>query len=314
MASEPEHSSAVIAKPSRWRPLNLQLMRVMLRVYSTAEYDEAEGRLQQMIYERLSRLVFPDLGRITEEDRAELLLRFVCRWRAGQLTGFSRCYVRWVLVDLRRREARAGRKLVEEGQEHIDAAPDRRGLSPDKIVLLEEIEGRFQKSLTQEDERALFNAWIENGDRQGWQREFARQWGKSDRWVSVTLKRFRMRLETEHGIRDTDAFVDVLGSLRDAEDDLPSIPVLAEEESVEEPSGEQALVLRDRLRKSFVEGSRERKLFECYSAGCPWEEIQREFPDEENLLLNLHQRYICLGRELVSKPNHAQEAKGHARE
>src|SRR5438067_4448066 len=103
MAGEPERSSAMIARPSRWRPLNLQLMRVVLRVYSTAEYDEAEGRLQEMLYDRLATTAFPDLGRVADEERAELLLRFLCRWRSGQLTGFSRRYVRWALQDLRQR-------------------------------------------------------------------------------------------------------------------------------------------------------------------------------------------------------------------
>src|SRR5438128_1683063 len=134
MASEPDRSSAMIARPSRWRPLNLQLMRVVLRVYSTAEYDEAEGCLQEMVYERLGTMGFQDLGRIAEEERGELLLRFVCRWRAGQLTGLSRCYVRWALMDLRERETRAARKLVEGGQEQSDAAHDYRSLAPDAIV------------------------------------------------------------------------------------------------------------------------------------------------------------------------------------
>jgi hypothetical protein len=312
MASEPERSSAMIARPSRWRSLNLQLMRVVLRVYSTAEYDEAEGCLWEMVYDRLGTTAFQDLGRIAEEERGELLVRFVCRWRAGQLTGFSRPYVRWALMDLRKKEARAARKLVEEGQEHIDAAHDYRGLSPDAIVMLEDIETRFRSSLTRDHERELFDAWIENGDRQGWQREFARRWGKSDRWVSVTLKRFRQYLKTEYDVQDADAFVDLLGSLRDAEDDLSSNPALAEEELLgEEAPGERALVLRERLRESFVPGSRERQLLEYCSAGYPREAIQQDYPDEEHLLLSLHQRYICLGRELVSEPNHAQEATGH---
>jgi hypothetical protein len=287
-------------------------MRVALRVYSTAEYDEEEGRLQEMVYDRLGTTAFQDLGRITDEERGELLLRLVCRWRAGQLTGFSRCYVRWALMDLRQREVRAARKLVEEGQEQRDAAHDCRGLAPDEIVLLKEIESRFRGSLTQDHERELFDAWIENGDRQGWQREFARRWGKSDRWVSVTLKRFRGRLLTEYEVKDADAFADLLASLRDAEDDLSSTPVLAEEDSLgQEAPGARALVLRERLRESFVRGSRERQLFECCSAGYPREAIQRDYPDEEELLLRLHQRYICLGRELASEPNHAQEATGH---
>jgi hypothetical protein len=312
MASEPETSSVTIARPSRWRPVNLQLMRMVLRTYSTAEYDKDEGHLQEMVYERLGRTIFQDLGRITEEERGELLVRFVCRWRAGHLTGFSRQYVRWALMDLRRRDGRAGRQLVEDGQEQIAAVRDSRGLPPDSIVLIEEVEERFRRSLKKEHERALFDTWIENGDRQGWQREFARRWGMSDRWVSVRLKQFRERLKKEHGMQDADAFVDLLNSLRDTGDDQPPLPLLTEEEFLEEQSlGARALLLRERLQASFGPESRERQLFECCSAGESRETIRRDYPDEEELLTRLHQRYRCLGQELASELTHAQEATDH---
>jgi hypothetical protein len=289
MASDSEHGSVMIARPSRWRPLDLQLMRVVLRVYSTAEYDEEEGRLQELVYDCLGRTAFRDLGRITDEERSELLIQFTGRWRSGRLTGFSRCYVRWALMDVRNPEEAATRKLVEDGQEQSEAAHDRRGLSPDAIVLVKEIEARFQGSLTKDLDRELFDAWIENGNRQGWQREFAQLRGRSDKWVSHTLKRFRQRLKEEHEVHDPDAFVDLLGSLRDVEDGPPLTHPPVEEETVpEEAPGERALVLRERLRESR----------QC-------------FPDEEALLLALHQRYICLGRELASELKHAQEATDH---
>ena len=41
-------------------------------------------------------------------------------------------------------------------------------------------------------------------------------------WVTRTLKRFRHDLKSQHGVDDADALVEVLGSLREIEDELPS--------------------------------------------------------------------------------------------
>src|SRR5262249_45726036 len=161
-------------------------------------------------------------------------------------------------------------------------------------VMIAEIETAFRGSLTEDVERELFDAWIENGDRQGWQREFARRWGRSDGWVSLTVEKFRRRLTKEHEVYGPDAFVALLGSLLDAEDDPALYETPAEEETAPEPADERVWVLRDRLRDSLALGSRERQLFEDCSAGCPREEIRRRYPDEEVLLVGLHQRYVGL--------------------
>jgi hypothetical protein len=284
-------------------------MRMVLRVYSTAEYDEEEGRLQVMVYDVLGKIAFPALGRIADEERSPLLIRFVERWRSGRLTGFGRGYVRWALTDVRRREVTATSNRIEGGQEQSEAAHDHRGFSPDVIVQVQEIESRFRESLTKDIERELFGAWIESGNRQGWQREFAEERGKSDTWVSNVLKRFRERLQRQYDIRDPDAFVELLALLRDDAEDEP--PAADEEPVEEETSGERALLLRERLRESFAQGSPERQLFDDCSAGYTREEIQRRYPDEEELLLRLHEQYVNLGKELASELKHAQEAADH---
>jgi hypothetical protein len=178
---------------------------------------------------------------------------------------------------------------------------DRAATPPDLQYTLRDLGDAVRRSLGSED-RELFEAWLASAGIQGWQREFARGHGRSDAWVSCRIGRIRTRLAEVHGIPEVELFLHELAALGrpDAEEPrLPSEPV----ESLPEARGgdhERQEVPRDRLREAFADGSREHRYMNDMADGVATADITRAYPDEEDILWRVHERYWRLARDLRS--------------
>jgi hypothetical protein len=64
--------------------------------------------------------------------------------------------------------------------------------------------------------------------------------GKKDGWVTRTLNRFRDKLKDQHQVVDSDALVELLAGLKEAEDDPPNIAEPTENDTTEQPQESRA--------------------------------------------------------------------------
>lgn len=284
MMSEQRSSSADEVRCAL-QAINLHFIRMVLRPHGSIVYLEAEDALISAVR--------PLCLGMASFQADELLGELVCRWRAGRLTGFRMQYLRWVLADLRKQERGgplAELPLAASGQ-----------ASPELVVLARELITEFRASLTDPKDQALFAAWLESGDRQGWQREYANNAGVGDASVSLRLKKLRARLRQEQEIVDPDAFVREASSYLD-DDGLASYNERRQQpaEATAAPSDHATWMdVADRLRRlraSFSQESRERLLMDAYGETEPIADIQARFPDEQELLSNLHRRYYQAAR------------------
>lgn len=276
MAPEVERQGSVPERESRLHRVNLQLMRLVLRLPGTDQWMQEDAVMYEVLREVLA-----------DHD---LAVAVWLRCRSGKMTNVTWKYLNWIRGDLRRATPAPTADL--QGTE-VNRTP-----GPDLLVMVGDLGGAIRRALP-ERERVVFDAWVLSGNRQGWQRALALDQGKSDAWVSARLKRLKERLAITHQIAHPEEFVEELARLETGEGDWPDPASAGPSAQVAEPDADDAPLAanRDRLVSAYQAESREGQYIREMAAGVPGDEVRAAFPDEDALLLALHEQYWRVARD-----------------